>query len=347
MFSTISEMLGEAVRSGQAPPKLSAPPVDRPGERRFVRLDDLTLDRRLQQREEEFDAGQIGEIRDDLQRFSEEERAVPTKTGSDADALEVWNVGGVLYVVDGFQRHAAHRLEGFVYVECLMYTGTWREAYERSFVVNRHGKPLTPRDKRHKLLNAVEHWHEEVMSGRMSITELGRRTNLSPAFISKTLRGAGIDVGDAVVVTRGGQTYTMRTKNIGRPPKGGTGGGGGRSASAVSGASEGDGAATEEGSEQDEGHDSGKTPPDTYAEETSPQYPRAGQGGGREMGDNYAEGEDAEGDAVWGDPAAQPAPDAEDEIVLNVPVSLTGELRDLVLEHGSVRLQQALRNQLW
>ena len=68
----------------------------------------------------------------------------------------------------------------------------------------------------------------------------------------------------------------------------------------------------------------------------------SGQGGGRETGDDCTEG-----DAVWSGPHPQPAPDVEDEIVLHVPVSLTGELRDLVLTYGSVRLQQSLRNQLW
>lgn len=320
----------------QTPAKPSAPPVNQVGVRQFLRLDDLVLDRRLQQREDLYDDGQVKEIRESLSHISAGQRSEPTKTGNDEDALEVWSVRGVLYVVDGFQRHQAHRLEGFTWVECVIYTGTWKEAKERSYLVNRHGKQLTARDKRHKLLDAVEHWHDEVTSGRMSYNELARRTNLSVAFVSKALREAGIDTGDEITVTRGGQSYTMKTKGIGRPPKEKPADG---STSGTSGASEFSESSKPKPASGGGGSGGGRSsrfvpanpPPEPQESGHVEDVPPAGQMDAAQSGETSPQ---------------RKAPASETEQVLNVPSGLVPELKALVLEHGSFKLQRALRGQL-
>lgn len=296
------------------------------GERQFVRLSDLILHRDLQQREDLYAESWIKELSERLSAVPVERRGEQVKVPG-VDPILVYAVEGALYVVDGFQRHEGHRREGFTWIYGEVVLGTWDEAWRRSLVVNNHGKQLSAADKRHKLLNAAQHWRAEIESGAMSFSEVARQTLLSVAFVSKTLRAEGFQVGGERTVTRGGQSYVMNTEHIGRPRKE-------KPAAApdlpaippasfVS--SDGDAAGS---TANGNGHVNGAGPAHT-ATFVSPEPPMA---------------EEAD---VWTPPAeVEQMDECETELVINVPASFVVELREIVLLHGSIRLQHALRGQL-
>lgn len=336
-------------------------------ETKFLRLDGITFDRRLQQRAEMFDYDWIKEeIDPTLLALAHTDEEKATEISTLRDHVEIWNVGGTMYCVDGFSRCEAHRLKGYVYIEADVTRGTFREARGRSFVVNQHGKRLTEEDNRHKLRSALEHYQEELMGGTMSLNAFCAATNFNIAFVSKQLDQMGVELPGEVTVTRtrtnkDGQvttsTYVMKTSGIGRSKGSGKGSNGGSNGThgdselpdldALFGFSDsGDDVAadsstgTSYGSAGTNGNNgtngTSGSKPGRSAQVVEGYKPASFQDIGMDEG------------AIYGDvlPPAGHESSIDTEQVIYVPAWGVDELRDLIMTYGSVKLQEALARYL-
>lgn len=130
----------------------------------------------------------------------------------------------ILWLWHGHNRKEAHSLAGRTVIKAKVRNGTFQDARRLALTPNNdHGLKLTDADKQHTFDLAVVEYKKEIEDGTCGINELARRTNLSPAYISKRMQSLNetgeIKKPETTTATRKGKKIAISTKGItGRKP---------------------------------------------------------------------------------------------------------------------------------
>lgn len=184
----------------------------------MVSISDLVEHERLQKRVEKFNSDHV---RTDL--------LVKINEGIELDPVEVVRESledgtVILWLWHGHNRKQAHVLAGRTVINAKVRNGTFADACRLALTPNNdHGLRLSDADKQRTFDLAVEQFRSEIESGSCGVNELARRTNLSPAYVSKRmqeLKSTGeVKKPDVTTTTRNGKAIAIKTKNItGRKP---------------------------------------------------------------------------------------------------------------------------------
>jgi ParB-like nuclease domain len=112
------------------------------------------------------------------------------QSGAALPPIKVAKIGKALYVVSGFHRLSAYRLEGYREIEAETARMSKPEAEEYALLENTdHGKPLTHKDKEGILRRFVEQGRHLWKEGEGNYTNYAG-TNKNPRQIAKELKHA-------------------------------------------------------------------------------------------------------------------------------------------------------------
>lgn len=171
-------------------------------ESRFVRLDEIVLDPRLQAR-----VG--GLVEETVASYAEVLRG-----GKTLPAPEVVEVEGRLLLVDGYHRVEAARRAGFSRLAVVVEQGTFEQAAQRAAAANStHGLPRTPGDKRRavRILLDLDGWSNKSDRAIASAAAVGH--DLVAAVRRELLQErarSGVTVEPAPRVGLDGKTYSPK-----------------------------------------------------------------------------------------------------------------------------------------
>lgn len=141
------------------------------------------------------------------------------RDGATLHPITVYKVGGYYYVTDGRHRVEAYRNLGHAEVLADVYLGTWEDAFRAALTANQnHGLRLTSLDKRKIVQSAIDHWRADLESGTISVQELANRVGnaVNRTLVYEMVNEQEIEKPASVTVNRGGSTFEMPTRNIGR-----------------------------------------------------------------------------------------------------------------------------------
>ncbi|MDD5366965.1 MAG: hypothetical protein PHR30_16635 [Gallionellaceae bacterium] len=151
------------------PPDVRSPaPTD-------ILLDDIVLDAGTQAR---------ASIDDELVT----EYAEQTTTGSEFPPAVVFFDGDHYYMADGFHRALAARRVGRNAIACEIRAGTKTDALWHALGANRqHGKRLTPTDKRHAILLALQTFYFEREMAEKSTREIASQVGCAKSYVDNLI----------------------------------------------------------------------------------------------------------------------------------------------------------------
>jgi len=142
------------------------------------------------------------------------EYAAAMNAGIQFPPIEVFNIRGRFYVVDGFHRLQATRKVGFEDILVSIHEGTFRDAVVFSAGMNsEHGLQRTSADKRRAVINLLndEEWSRRSNVAIANACNVGERLVRS---VRGKLSSPGAMMPQEVTVQRGGKEYTLNIKNI-------------------------------------------------------------------------------------------------------------------------------------
>ena len=158
------------VIEGRDQPALPNDQAPRVPTRRTLKLDDIVIDAGTQARAEVD--------QDTVDRFADE-----VNDGNEYDAVSVFHDGEANYLADGFHRYAAFRKLEREEIDADVHSGTREEALWFALGANsRHGRRMTPADKRHAIEVALATWPD------LSQVRLARQIGCSHQYVGK-IRG--------------------------------------------------------------------------------------------------------------------------------------------------------------
>lgn len=124
------------------------------------------------------------------------------------------------WLADGFHRHGAYEREGFEEIPADVREGTREDAQWFAYGANQtHGLRRSNDDKARAVTAALLH----PKGARMSAREIADHVGVSHTYVNNLRQELAPSVNDLQIaereVTRGGQTYTQNTANIGKSPR--------------------------------------------------------------------------------------------------------------------------------
>jgi site-specific DNA-methyltransferase (adenine-specific) len=181
-------------------------------ERKYLRLDEITLDEQLCSRADGLRQDVIDEYREGLQR------------GDLFPAVTVFFDGTQYYLVDGFYRYYAYRLEQTEKIEVAIHEGTLREALLYSAGINqKHGVRRTHADK----WRAVQILLADAEWSQWSDNAIAKHCGVDHKTVAKYRLLAPASLGNSQVNpvhpvrkyrNKHARLGTMQTANIGKRP---------------------------------------------------------------------------------------------------------------------------------
>jgi transposase-like protein len=164
---------------------------------RSVALKDLTIDKGIQPR-------------DGTDEATVADYAAAIEAGATMPPAVVFDAGASLYLAGGFQRHAAHLQLGKRSIACLIYKGTYEDAWIFARGDNKHGKHFT-NDEKNRI---VREMLENDVTGKWSDRRIALHVGVSAMFVGKvraTLTVNGLQSDERV----GADGRAINTANIG------------------------------------------------------------------------------------------------------------------------------------
>jgi N6-adenosine-specific RNA methylase IME4 len=150
--------------------------------------------------------------RANLDAFTIDEYADHMASGDIFPPITVFFDGAEYWLADGFHRVEAYKQLGLAHVDADVRQGTLRDAVLFSVSANsKHGKRRTNADKRRAVLTLLEDHQWQKWSDH----EIARQCKVSQPFVSN-LRSSNNDYKIERKATRGGTTYTINTRKIGK-----------------------------------------------------------------------------------------------------------------------------------
>lgn len=168
----------------------------------LVRVDDLTIDPEIQ-----LEAR--GLKQDTVQAYVE-----AIASGAEFPPVVAFDDGATKWLADGFHRVHASKFSGLMDIEADLKPGTREDAMVYAALANvTHGKPMSQAEKREagERLIRLTSWGDREIGRRLAVEAMTVGRWRSEASITNVT-----DEPRQISVTRGGSTYTMDVRNIGR-----------------------------------------------------------------------------------------------------------------------------------